>query len=59
MKLLNRLFVALTVGGLATILVPAGAQAARLAFDAAGNLFVPHGDSVLKLTADGPAWLVL
>ena len=53
MKLLNRLFVALTVGGLATILVPAGAQAARLVFDAAGNLFVPHGDSVLKLTADG------
>ena len=50
---MKRLFIALIVIGLATMLAPVSAQAARLAFDAAGNLFVPHGDSVLQFTPDG------
>jgi uncharacterized protein YecT (DUF1311 family) len=53
MKFMNKPFTSLIIAGLGTILFSASAQAARLAFDAAGNLFVPHGDSVLKFTSDG------
>jgi Flp pilus assembly protein TadD len=37
---LDKLFIALTVVGLATMLVSVSARDARLAFDAVGNLFV-------------------
>jgi hypothetical protein len=50
---MKRLSIGLTTILLATMLAPVSIEAARLAFDAAGNLFVPHADSVLKFTADG------
>src|SRR5205809_276302 len=56
MKVLNRLFMALTAIGLATMLVPLSAHAARnLAVDDKGNLFVADTDSasILKFTSDG------
>src|SRR5438094_7128752 len=56
MKVLNRLFIALTVAGLATMLAPVSAHAARnLAVDDKGNLFVADTDSasILKFTSDG------
>ena len=43
----------LTVASLGIILACTGAQAGRLAFDAAGNLFVAAGHSVFKYTLDG------
>jgi hypothetical protein len=52
---LDRLFIALTVANLGTILFSISAHAGRLAFDAAGNLFV--GDlesySIFKYRPDG------
>src|SRR5438094_7967964 len=56
MKVLNRLFIALTVAGLATMLAAVSAHAARnLAVDDKGNLFVADTDSasILKFTSDG------
>src|ERR1700736_859872 len=55
MKLLNRLFIALTVAGLATMLVPVSAQADGMTFDDKGNLFVAddHSHSIFKFTPDG------
>jgi hypothetical protein len=53
MKLLNRLFIALTVAGLATMLVSVSARAGGLAFDAADNLFAADKHSVCKYTPDG------
>jgi hypothetical protein len=53
MKLLSRLFIALTFAGLATMLVSVSAHAGGLTFDAAGNLFVADGHSVSKFTVDG------
>jgi hypothetical protein len=52
---MKRLFIGLTVIGLATILVPVSIHASALAFDAAGNLFVadPSKHSVFKYTPDG------
>jgi len=51
---MKKLFILLTIVGLATTLTPVSAHAGRLAFDAAGNLFV--GDlnsySVFKYTPD-------
>jgi hypothetical protein len=53
MKLLNRLFIALTVAGPATMLVSVSAHAGGLTVDTAGNLFVADGHSVSKFTVDG------
>src|SRR5947199_41870 len=55
MKVLNRLFIAVTVASLETILLSISTQAGGLAFDAAGNLFVADTDSasILKFTSDG------
>src|SRR2546430_7402186 len=56
MKDLNRLFIALAVTGLATMLAAVSAHAARnLAVDDKGNLFVADTDSasILKFTSDG------
>src|SRR2546430_3115090 len=56
MKDLNRLFIALAVTGLATMLAAVSAHAARnLAVDDKGNLFVADTDSasILKFTPDG------
>jgi hypothetical protein len=54
MKVLNRLFIALTAIGLATMLVSVSAHAAsNLAFDDKGNLFVWDGETIFKLTPDG------
>jgi len=50
---MNKLFVALIVASLGTILVPAETQAGRLAFDAAGNLFLSDGHSIFKYAPDG------
>src|SRR6266478_1569956 len=52
---LDKLFIALTVVGLATMLVSVSAHAGRIAFDHSGNLFVADEDnhSILKLTPDG------
>jgi uncharacterized protein YecT (DUF1311 family)/streptogramin lyase len=50
---LNRLFIALTAIGLATMLVSISAHAGRLAFDAAGTLFVADGHSIFKFAPDG------
>ena len=48
MKLLNRLFIALTIAGLATTLIALNAHAGGLAFDRAGNLFEAHGHAIFK-----------
>jgi hypothetical protein len=53
MKLLSRLFIALTVAGPATMLVSVSAHAGGLTVDTAGNLFVADGHSVSKFTVDG------
>jgi uncharacterized protein YecT (DUF1311 family) len=55
MKVLNRLFIALTAIALATMLVSVSARAGSLTFDAAGNLFVadPYSESILKFTPEG------
>src|SRR5437867_4363771 len=51
---MKRLFVAVTIGCLGTILVSVSAHAARnLAVDDKGNLFVADTDSILKFTPDG------
>ena len=50
---MNKLFLALTVAGLAMMLVPAESEAGGLAFDAAGNLFVADGHSISKYAPDG------
>src|SRR6266700_904000 len=51
---MNKLFVALIVAGLGTILLSVSAHAARnLAVDDKGNLFVADTDSILKFTSDG------
>ena len=51
---LDKLFIALTVAGLATTLAPVSAHAARnLAFDDKGNLFVADSESIFKFTPDG------
>src|SRR5205823_2992644 len=55
-KVLNRLFIVVTVTGLATMLAPVSAHAARnLVVDDKGNLFVADTDSasILKFTSDG------
>src|SRR5439155_17274029 len=53
MKVLNRLFIVVTVTGLATMLAAVRAHAGGLAFDAAGNLFERGKDSIFKFTPDG------
>src|SRR5438034_668203 len=55
MKVLNRLFIALTAIGLTTTLAPVTAHAGRIAFDHSDNLFVadPDSASILKFTSDG------
>ena len=50
---LDKLFVALIVTGLATMLVSVSAHAGRIAFDHSGNLFVADGDSICKFMPDG------
>jgi hypothetical protein len=52
---MKRLFVAVTIANLGTILASVSAQAGGLAFDAAGNLYVadPSRHSVFKYTPDG------
>src|SRR5438094_8539186 len=54
MKVLNRLSIALTVTGLATMLAAVSGHAARnLAFDDKGNLFVRDGNTIFKFTPEG------
>src|SRR4029077_20856887 len=48
-----KLFLALIVAGLGTVLIPAETQAGGLAFNAAGNLFVAHLHSISKYAPDG------
>src|SRR5438094_9010119 len=51
---MKRLFVAVTIACLGTILASVSAHAARnLAVDDKGNLFVADTDSILKFTPDG------
>jgi uncharacterized protein YecT (DUF1311 family) len=50
---MKRLFIAVTVASVATMLVSASAHASELAFDAAGNLFWADGPSIFKFTSDG------
>src|SRR6266545_5692057 len=50
---MKKLFVAVTVASLATMLVSVSAHAGGLAFDAAGNLFERGKDSIFKFTPDG------
>jgi uncharacterized protein YecT (DUF1311 family) len=50
---MKKLFVAVTVASLATMLVSVSAHASDLAFDAAGNLFWADGPSIFKFTPDG------
>jgi sugar lactone lactonase YvrE len=50
---MKRIFIGLTVTGLATILVPVSAQAGGLAFDASGNLFEASVSEIFKFTPDG------
>ena len=50
---MKKLFVAVTITCLGTILVSISANAGGLAIDAAGNLFVARGHSVFKYTPDG------
>src|SRR5436190_10363289 len=52
---MNKLFVALAVAGLATILVSVNAHARNDAFDSKGNLFVgdAYSGTIFKYTSDG------
>jgi sugar lactone lactonase YvrE len=52
---MKRLFIALTVSGLATILVSVNAHARNEAFDGKGNLFVAdaYSGKIFKYTPDG------
>src|SRR5438105_13852739 len=51
---MEKLFVAVTIACLGTILISVSAHAARnLAVDDKGNLFVADTDSILKFTPDG------
>src|SRR6266542_69509 len=51
---MEKLFVAVTIASLGTILISVSAHAARnVAFDDKGNLFVADADSILKFTSDG------
>jgi hypothetical protein len=50
---MKKLFLALIVASLGTILVSISARAGNLAFDAAGNLFESRSDSIFKFTPDG------
>jgi len=50
---MKKLFVAVTIACLGTILASISSQAGNLAFDAAGNLFWADGTSVFKYTPDG------
>src|SRR5437899_2974680 len=50
---MKKLFVAVTIASLGTILVSVSAHAGGLAFDAAGNLFERGKDSIFKFTPDG------
>ena len=50
---MKKLFILLTIVGLATTLTPVSAHAGQLAFDAAGNLFWADGPSIFKFTPDG------
>jgi len=51
---MNKLFVALTVAGLTTIIVSVNAEASDEAFDGKGNLFVADYDgTIFKYTPDG------
>jgi len=50
---MKKLFVAVIVASLETILLSISTQAGGLAFDAAGNLFERGTDSIFKFTPDG------
>ena len=50
---IKKLFVAVTIACLETILLSISTQAGGLAFDAAGNLFERGTDSIFKFTPDG------
>src|SRR5437016_12767355 len=51
---MKRLFVAVTIACLGTILISVSAHAARnLAFDDKGNLFVRDGNTIFKFTPEG------
>src|SRR5438876_11286587 len=51
---MEKLFVAVTIACLGTILISVSAHAARnLAFDDKGNLFVRDGNTIFKFTPDG------
>ncbi len=52
---MKRIFIGLTVAGLATMLVAVSARGGSMAFDDKGNLFVADRDSgsILKFTSDG------
>src|SRR5436190_705535 len=50
---MKKLFVAVIVASLETILLSISTQAGALAFDAAGNLFERGTDSIFKFTPDG------
>ena len=50
---MKKLFVAVIVASLETILLSISTQAGGLAFDAAGNLFERGKDSIFKFTPDG------
>jgi hypothetical protein len=53
MKVLNRLFIALTVTGVGIMLVSVSAHACRIAFDHSGNLFEREKDAIFKFTPEG------
>src|SRR5438874_13040294 len=52
---MKRIYIGLTVAGLATMLVSVSARGGSMAFDDKGNLFVADRDSgsILKFTSDG------